>query len=195
MNDAAADFRRIHETFRPKVRRYLARLAGESQADDLAQAVMLKVSLGLPRFRGEASLPTWIYRIATNTALDSRRRRREARDAPGATLADADEGAAIRPEAQGPSLEATAIREEMSACIREFVGRLPQTYRTVVLLADFEGFRNAEIADILGVSLDTVKIRLHRAREKLRRDLEAGCSFDRDPSNGLGCDRKPGRVP
>ena len=89
------------------------------------------------------------------------------------------------------TVEATAIREEMNACIREFIERLPGAYRTVMVLAELEGFTNAEIAGILGVSLDTVKIRLHRAREKLRSELETGCSFDRGERNELACERKP----
>ena len=200
MSDApsAAEFRRIHEAFRPKVRRYLARLVGESQAEDLAQTVMLKVSEGLPGFRGDASLSTWIYRIATNAALDSLRRSKpphaEAQEAPREvqTEAEIDSGEeSSRPEAQSPSVETAAIREEMNACIRRFIERLPQHYRTVMVLGELEGFRNAEIAAILGVSLDTVKIRLHRARESLRQELEAGCSFHRDERNEFACDRKP----
>jgi len=78
----------------------------------------------------------------------------------------------------------------MSACIREFVDYLPESYKMVMVLSEMEGFKNPEIAAILGVSLDTVKIRLHRAREKLRNDLKEGCSFYRDESTGLACDRK-----
>ena len=195
MPAATSEFRAIHETFHPKVLRYLSRLVGESEAEDLAQIVMLKVSEGLPGFRGEASLSTWIYRIATNAALDRLRK-----SGPGqenslqAVPAEPDIGADLESfplEAHSPSVEATAIREEMSACVREFVERLPETYRTVMLLSELEGFRNAEIAEILEVSLDTVKIRLHRARERLRKELQAGCSFHRDERIEFACDRKP----
>jgi RNA polymerase sigma-70 factor (ECF subfamily) len=185
------DFQSVHDRFRPRVLRYVARLAGGGDADDLAQQVMLRISEGLPRFRGESSLSTWIYRIATNVALDHLRRK--AVPAP-IDLADLEAQGKDPPEARTESVEATAIRDEMSACIREFVERLPQDYRTVMVLAELEGFRNAEIAAVLGVSLDTVKIRLHRAREKLRRDLEAGCSFSRDESAGLACERSPTAV-
>jgi RNA polymerase sigma-70 factor (ECF subfamily) len=88
-------------------------------------------------------------------------------------------------------VETTAIRDEMSACISEFVARLPENYRAVMILSELEGFTNGEIAAILGLTLDTVKIRLHRAREKLRKDLETGCSFYRDERAELACDRKP----
>ena len=74
----------------------------------------------------------------------------------------------------------------MNACIREFIERLPPNYKMVMVLSELEGFKNDEIAEILGLSLDTVKIRLHRAREKLRKELEAGCSFYRDECDELG---------
>ena len=182
-----AEFQRIHDSFRPRVLRYLTRLVGERDAEDLAQTVMLKVSSGLPQFRHDSSLSTWIYRIATNAAMDKLRsplREQVLEDDP-----DPDEGD-LPPDARTPSVEAIAIRTEMSACIREFIDHLPEAYKTVMVLSEMEGFKNAEIAAILGVSLDTVKIRLHRAREKLRNDLQEGCSFDRDESTGLACDRK-----
>lgn len=194
----ASEFSRIHETFYPKVLRFLSRLVGESEAEDLAQTVMLKVSEGLRGFRGQASLSTWIYRIATNAALDRLRRSGPRQAEVQGTLQavqtqpETDSDLESFPlEAQSPSVEATVIQEEMSACVREFVGRLPETYRTVMVLGELEGFTNAEIAEILEVSLDTVKIRLHRARARLRKELEAGCSFDRNESRGLACDRKP----
>ena len=183
----AADFEQVHDEFRPRVLRYLTRLVGEREAEDLAQAVMLKVSEALPRFRGEASWSTWIYRMATNTALDHLRRKTIPLLA--ATRVDPD-GADLPEHELVASAESAAIRAEMSDCIRQVVEGLPENYRTVVVLSEFEGFTNGEIAAILGLSVDVVKIRLHRAREKLRRALEAGCSFHRDGA-GLACDRKP----
>ena len=63
----------------------------------------------------------------------------------------------------------------MNECIRDFIEKLPEAYRTVLVLGELEGLRNKEIAEILGVTLDTVKIRLHRAREKLKEELVAHC--------------------
>lgn len=187
MRTGRLDFQSIHDRFRPRVLRYLTRLAGETAAEDLAQLVMLKVSDGLPDFRGDSGLATWIYRIATNAALDTLRRKA----IPPSTDSglEADDGS-LPPAAQSASVETTAIREEMNACIREFIERLPQTHRTVMVLSELEGFTNAEIATILGISLDTVKIRLHRAREKLRKELDTGCHFYRDECDELACDRK-----
>lgn len=182
-----AEFQRIHDSFRPRVLRYLTRLVGERDAEDLAQTVMLRVNSGLAQFRHGSSLSTWIYRIATNAAMDKLRSPvREQVLEDGLDLDERD----VPLDARTPSVEAIAIRTEMSECIREFIDHLPERYRTVMVLSEMEGFKNAEIAAILGVSLDTVKIRLHRAREKLRDDLQQGCSFDRDENTGLACDRK-----
>ena len=82
------------------------------------------------------------------------------------------------------------IRKEMNACIRAFIDSLPADYRFVIVLADVEEFKNHEIAKILGISLDTVKIRLYRARARLRKQLETHCSFYRDKQNEFACDLK-----
>ena len=79
----------------------------------------------------------------------------------------------------------------MTECLREFMDRLPETYKTVMVLSELQEFKNSEIAEILGISLNTVKIRLHRARERLRKELETGCNFYRDERNEFACDRKP----
>ena len=79
----------------------------------------------------------------------------------------------------------------MSACVRGVVEELPATYREVLLLREFEGFNNTEIAAIIGVSLDTVKIRHHRGRLRLRQALACQCTLYHDERNELMCDRKP----
>ena len=193
--EATLDFQVVHDTFRPRVLRYLKRLVGERDAEDLTQLVMIKVNDGLAHFRGTSRLSTWIYRIATNTALDRLRSpavRSEVQSIAADELQSDDaEAFDMVAERQDPSTEATVIRGEMNACIREFVDQLPEAYRVVIVLSEMEGFKNREIAKILGVSLDTVKIRLHRAREKLKQDLAAGCTFHRDENNELACDRRP----
>jgi RNA polymerase sigma-70 factor (ECF subfamily) len=76
---------------------------------------------------------------------------------------------------ENPSAEQQFVRQEMNECISDFIGRLPENYRTVLVLGELEGFKNKEIAEILGVSLNTVKIRLHRAMEKLKQELWQHC--------------------
>src|SRR5512134_2307957 len=75
MNTPSADFKSLHDQFRPRVLRYATRLVGEVDAEDVTQSVMLKLSEGLSGFRGDSSISTWIYRIATNVALDKLRQK------------------------------------------------------------------------------------------------------------------------
>ncbi|MGB5850260.1 MAG: sigma-70 family RNA polymerase sigma factor [Ignavibacteriaceae bacterium] len=82
------------------------------------------------------------------------------------------------------------IRKEMNSCIRNFIESLPENYKSVVILSELEELKNHEIADILNITLDTVKIRLHRARAQLRKKLESNCSLYQNEQNELSCDLK-----
>ena len=157
------EFKKIYAEYYQKIIKYLLRLVGQHEAEDIAQEVFEKVHRSLKNFKGESKLSTWLYRIATNTAIDRMK-----------SLTDQ-----------------TFIRKEMSECVREFIDKLPSDYKTVILLGELEGFKNKEIADILQISLDTVKIRLHRARAGLKKELDDGCTFHHNEQNILACDRKP----
>lgn len=182
MMEAVLEFEKIHADYRPKLRRYLSRLVGECDAEDLTQEAFVKIDRALSDFRGESSLSTWLYRIATNVALDKLRRR-------GITTTSLSDDSLENEEAEiqdcdawtgenKPSVEQQLVRNEMSECIRGFIDKLPEVYRTVMVLSELEEFKNSEIAEILNVSLDTVKIRLHRARAKLKEELAANCELD-----------------
>jgi RNA polymerase sigma-70 factor (ECF subfamily) len=82
------------------------------------------------------------------------------------------------------------IRQEMIECIRGYINQLPEDYRVVLLLSEEEAFKNREIAEILNISLDNVKIRLHRAKEKLKKLLKGNCEFYLDERSEVACDRK-----
>jgi RNA polymerase sigma-70 factor (ECF subfamily) len=191
------EFQTTYDEFHDKIRYYLERVVGKPEAEDLTQEVFLKIHKGLHRFKGESKLSTWIYRIATNAALDRlrsssfRQRNRELSVSrgdgePDIELADQDTETARRVPV--PSEE--VVRGEMDECILEFVNRLPPDYRTVIVLSELKELKNQEIADILGISLDAVKIRLHRARVRLKKEFESGCTFHRDDDGELSCDRK-----
>lgn len=94
------------------------------------------------------------------------------------------------PDDSAPVLDSLLIRKDMNECIRGIVDSLPGNYRTALVLSELEGLTNAEIAEVAGISLDTVKIRLHRARMRLKKELEAKCNFYHDERNELACDRK-----
>ncbi len=197
MEENKLEFTKLHNEFRPRILRYLRRMVGEYAAEDLTQDVFIKVSNALNSFRGESKVSTWIYRIATNVALDRLRSSSykqsvrtaslQGRFATGETeIKNKDLPTGVKPS----SSEAEFIRTEMNDCIRNFIEQLPSDYRAALLLSEFEGFKNSEIADILGVTLDTIKIRLHRARIKLKKELETNCSFYRNEGNELACDLK-----
>ncbi len=193
MREKNLEFDVLYGFYQPKITRYLAKLVNIHEAEDLTQEVFVRVNRGFSDFRGESKLSTWIYRIATNVAMDRLRSPAQRQEASKKSVSEAGKAFEDRDVWTGekkPSIDRQLIREEMSGCVHEFIDRLPESYRAVVLLADVEGFRNQEIAEILGISLDTVKIRLHRGREKLKKELESGCSFDRDEQDVLVCDRK-----
>jgi RNA polymerase sigma-70 factor (ECF subfamily) len=78
-------------------------------------------------------------------------------------------------EVKTPPVEPQIFRQEMNDCIGSFIQKLPENYRVVLILSEFEGRKDSEIAETLGISLSTAKIRLHRAREKLKEELSANC--------------------
>jgi RNA polymerase sigma-70 factor (ECF subfamily) len=174
-------FEPVYEAFQPRILRYLQRLVGPAEAEDLTQEVFARVDRALPAFRGASALSTWVYRIATNVAME-RLRRREPRAGGDATEAV---DAAID---AGPGVDQTIVRAEMHDCIRGYVAGLPLAYRTVLVLSEYEELTDQQIADALGITVGTVKIRLHRARRRLKDVLGAGCTLYRDDRNELACE-------
>lgn len=187
------EFKEIYEEFQPKILNYLARLMGPNEAEDMAQVVFAKVSRGLASFKGQSKLSTWVYRIATNTAIDRLRSSAHSQASGRTSLEDSAEVANNTPTITqaDTSTDQKVIRKEMSECVREYVDRLPPEHRTVLVLKELEGFKNREIADILDISLENIKIRLHRARARLKLELDDGCDFYHNDEGTLACDRKP----
>jgi RNA polymerase sigma-70 factor (ECF subfamily) len=187
------DFREIYQKFQPKIVPYLRRLLGNQDAEDIAQEVFAKVSRSLDSFKGQSKLSTWIYRIATNTAIDKLRSASFKRSSEITVLID-ETTVEDKIESFGhgnPPLDQKVIRKEMSQCVREYIDRLSPDHRTVLVLSELEGFKNREIADILEISLENVKVRLHRARASLKNVLDDGCDFYQNEAGTLACDRKP----
>jgi len=172
------DFQSVYDAFHGRILRYLSRLVGENEAEDLTQEVFLKVSRGLGEFRGDAQLSTWIYRIATNAAID---RLRTSGFQQTAATGEFDEeqpaNTCLHNEAS-PLPDEEVMRKEMYDCFGNFLRELPAAYRAVIILSELEEMPNREIADILGLSLDTVKIRLHRGRALLFQQLKKNCKAE-----------------
>ncbi|MDH3383630.1 MAG: sigma-70 family RNA polymerase sigma factor [Deltaproteobacteria bacterium] len=193
MDPGAQDFRTIYASYHPRIFRYLTRLVGQIEAEDLTQEVFLRVNRGLSDFKGDAKISTWIYRIATNVATDRMRSRSSQESRSGKTIPLderlIEESVDLTGEKK-PSVEKQAMREEMSSCVQDYINSLPERYRVAVTLSEIGGLTNKEISEVLGLTVETVKIRLHRGRAKLKEKLEAGCSFDRDEEDILVCEPK-----
>jgi RNA polymerase sigma-70 factor (ECF subfamily) len=192
MIESEPDFGKIYEDFRPRILRYLTRLVGEGEAEDLAQEVFMKIDRGLKSFRGESRISTWIYRIATHAAMDRIRgpHARERQGKPSSTPPVEEVGNGIWTDEEKAPAEQRVIREEMNGCIREIIDALPANYRSAIVLSEMEGLKDAEIAEVLGIHLQTAKMRLHRGRAMLKKELSTACVFYRDERNELACDRK-----
>jgi RNA polymerase sigma-70 factor (ECF subfamily) len=148
----------------PRVYNLALRMLGNTaDAEDVTQDVLLQVVRKLDTFRGEAELTTWLHRVTVNAALTQRRRLSCRHQRTLDVSLDC-----IAPPEDGDGPDEQALRGEWRQHLERAIARLPQMYRDVFVLADLEELPNAEIGQLLGLSLAAVKSRLHRARLMLR---------------------------
>jgi RNA polymerase sigma-70 factor (ECF subfamily) len=154
-----AAFNEVFDAFRGRVLSLCLHLTGSpSDAEDAAQEVFLVVFRGLPKFRGESRLSTWIYRIAVRIAF--RVKAKHPRTAP----------LDLEPAVDTPD---PALQRERSRHIALALDRLSADHRTVLALFSLDGLSHREIAETLGIPEGTVWSRLHLARKKLTAELKA----------------------
>jgi RNA polymerase sigma-70 factor, ECF subfamily len=176
--DAAA-FNEIVGRYKNKIFSYLYRMTGNAEdAEDLTQEVFVRMYTNIASFRAEASLSTWLFRIAGNLCVDSYRRGKKSRglvhslDAPMGGEEDGDGAVATRdvPDlSQAP--ETLFGRKELASHIQAALQKLPTKLRSAVVLHDVEGMPYEEIAAAENVPLGTVKSRIFNARVALREHL------------------------
>jgi RNA polymerase sigma-70 factor (ECF subfamily) len=157
--------------YQPHLYRFGLRMCGnENDAGDVAQESLISMARSLRDFRGDASVSTWLYTIARRFCIKKRRRskfapaREESLDAPGID-------AAHRLTDPAPSPEQTATNRELQRALTLAIDGLEPAQREVLVLRDIEGLSAPEVARVLGVSVDAVKSRLHRARVAVRQAL------------------------
>jgi len=148
----------FYENYRRRVFSLIARFVGAQDAEELVQEVFLRAYRGLAKFRGDAQLSTWMYRLAVNAAL-SHATRTQAR-----ARRDLGEEALMAL----PAEDAPATDPRLRARLERALHALPAGYRAVLVLHDVEGLQHEEIADILGCRVGTSKSQLHKARAKMR---------------------------
>jgi RNA polymerase sigma-70 factor, ECF subfamily len=164
------------DAFAELVRRYerrvgsvLARLLDDARdVEEGLQDTFVQAWRHLDRFRGESAVFTWLYRIAVNEALMRVRRKR---------VATTELDAAVEASLSHSSTEAepgdAIVDEDLHSFLTAKLKELPFDYRAPLVLRDVEGFSNHEVAEMLGLSLAATKSRVHRARMRVRAELEA----------------------
>ncbi len=141
------------------------RLLGNYElAADAAQETFIRAWRALPRFRGDSALSTWLHRITVNTSWSLGRR------AQRHSASSLDESILLN-EDSAPSPESSLETAELGSRLRRAVAELPDPQRAVVVLKDMYGWSHAEVAKALNISVTAAKVRLHRARHKLKGKL------------------------
>jgi RNA polymerase sigma-70 factor (ECF subfamily) len=150
-------------------------LHNEEDARDALQDAFLSAFKGIQSFGANARLSTWLHRIAVNAALMKLRRRQRKPEQSIDPLLPGflEDGHQSNPAALwGETADRALERQETRHLIRDCIDRLPESYRTVLMLRDVEELDTDETARLLGVSSNVVKVRLHRARQALRTLLD-----------------------
>ena len=149
-------------------------LRDREDAADVTQEVYVRVLRSVVGFRGDAAFGTWLHRVTVNTSLSALRRRGRTTRAGHEPFAmpGEDAGHALVDPAAGPAERAE--RAELLSRAEAAVAALPESSRTVVVLRDIEGLSTAEVAERMGLSETAVKVRLFRARQRLREALTDG---------------------
>ncbi|WDR04532.1 RNA polymerase sigma factor [Devosia rhodophyticola] len=172
----------------------------DSEAEDVVQETYVRAFTHLDGFLGTARFSTWLTRIALNDAIGRVRKRRPMTDLDALENAGmADPGlAALQPISLAPGTADSEVdRTQMRTLLENAISQLPETFRLVFLMRDVEGCSVNETAEQLGLKPETVKTRLHRARQALRRTLteKIGNSFaDILPFDGARCDSMADKV-
>jgi RNA polymerase sigma-70 factor, ECF subfamily len=168
LDGSEAAFADLVDRYQDRVFRLLGRYCRDRvECEDLAQDVFLKVFRKLHTFQGDSQFFTWLYRIAVNAATDhlsraSSRRLKLVEDTGVFERADGDEGQPAEP----------LMAAELAAITRRIVDELPEKFRTILVLREFEELSYTEIAEVLQIQLGTVESRLFRARQRVKDALE-----------------------
>lgn len=161
-------FAKIVDAYGRRVFSYCWRMCGRG-AEDLAQEVFVKLYFALGQFEPGRALSPFLFRIAHNHCLDALRRRR----VPTVPIESDSEcgGLGARIPDPGPTPAESAKRSEVGRAVDKAMGSLPPAYRSVLVMRHVEGLSYEEISEALNLPMATVKIRIHRGREKLQQML------------------------
>ena len=161
-------FREVFELYKDRIYALCRHMSNTPEdAEDLTQEVFVSAFRSIGAYRAEAAFGTWIYRIAANRCMAELRKRK-----PTFQSFDAMEDAGRAPAAPAPNPEDLVVRKELSGRVKAAVADLPENLRLLFVLGALEGMRYREIAEVAGCSEDAVKMRIHRARKRVRDALK-----------------------
>jgi RNA polymerase sigma-70 factor (ECF subfamily) len=170
----------LYHRYKRRVYGLAVRIVGPTDAEEVAQEAFIRIFRGLPKFRGDAALSTWIYRLAVNAALSHKTRRAGMRLPTEEGIAGAADKTVEAQPADEPAPGDAVLRARLERALAE----LPTGYRTVIVLHDVEGLEHEEIASILSCHVGTSKSQLHKARARLREILAKGGITAAELENG-----------
>lgn len=176
------DFFEVYDQYHDRVRKFIAgSVRDDWSADDLTQETFIRVQKNLSSLKDTSKIASWLFRIAHNLCLDHFREiKRNALT--GCELSEAKD---IFKEA---IVQKRLEQSEMSSCVQEVIRTLPESYRSVIMLFDLAELSHSEIAETLNITIENVKVRLHRGHRQLRALLERKCTFELDERNVLVCE-------
>jgi RNA polymerase sigma-70 factor (ECF subfamily) len=156
----------VWEEFSDRLRSFIrARVSSDMDADDVLSDVFVKVHTSIDTLRDDTSVASWLYQVTRNSVIDHYRRRRV-----GEVLVDL-------PEPDNPESDAERI---IASDLRGMVDELPDKYRDALVMTEFQGLTQIQMAGRLGLSVSGAKSRVQRARGMLRDELLACCHFEFD---------------
>jgi RNA polymerase sigma-70 factor (ECF subfamily) len=163
VEEVRLDIETIYRAHGPAIARWVASLGGpDADVEDLVQEVFVAVQEQLPRFRGHSRLTTWLYGIASNVVSNRRRRRWFGKE---------QSNGLDRLVSPTTSLEEAVEAEERRRRVYAVLNRLNERHRTLLVLFEIEERSGEEVAELLGVRLQTVWVRLHRARAEFLKQI------------------------
>ena len=169
-------FEELVRTYEKRVYHLALRMCGNvDDAYEVAQEAFLSAWKGMRFFRGDSSFSTWLYRLTSNAAIDFLRRQRRQGGSDGVSLDDEDTFLEVADPAPSPHQQAERL--ELRDALARGLGALSPEHRQVLLLRELQDLTYEEIAAALELDLGTVKSRIARAREKLRKYLVASGNF------------------
>lgn len=164
-------------------------LRDDAEAEDVMQEAYVRAYLHLEQFDGRAQFATWLTKIAVHESLARLRHRRKFVEIDA--FAESSENPMI-PASNLPSPEQEVLIRTLGVILESAIGHLPVAYRSVFMLREIEEMNTAETAECLGISEDAVKVRLHRARARLRKEITSQTRLATAAAfqfNGARCDR------